>query len=122
MVRSPIRVLILDDIELRHDAFRTILPDVDRTHVYTASQAITALLEYPPFDLICLDHDLDQSPDRIVNPGNGTQVARFIARDLPRSHYPKNALIHSANPAGADRMAALIREVGIPVTLKPFRI
>jgi CheY-like chemotaxis protein len=118
------RVLILDDDENRHSEFERILHDVSRLHVYTATQAIAALRDNAPYDLVCLDHDLGDCQNRMLatEPGDGTQVAQFINLHLERSHYPKKVMIHSWNPAGRRRMADLILAVGIPVTIKPFHV
>jgi len=115
-------MLILDDDEDRHEEFRRVFHNVARKHVYTAAQAIRALRNSPPFDLVCLDHDLEKSAEliNVRDPGNGTQVALFINQRLDPDHYPRRVLIHSKNPVRPSRMAALISAVGIPVTVKPF--
>jgi CheY-like chemotaxis protein len=118
------RVLILDDNESRHREFQKILADSERTHVWTASQAIDALRDNPPYDLLCLDHDLGDQRNRLLltPPGDGADVAVFINIKLEKNKYPKRVLIHSWNPTGAQRMADLIRSVGINVIVKPFHI
>jgi hypothetical protein len=35
-------------------------------HVYTASQAIAALQNNPPFELVCLDHDLGDFENKLL--------------------------------------------------------
>ena len=118
------RVLILDDDENRHAEFERILHGTSRLHVYTAAQAIAALRDNAPYDLVCLDHDLGDCQNRMlaVEPGDGTEVALFINLHLERRQYPKRVLIHSWNHAGRERMAELIRAVGIPVAVKPFHV
>lgn len=118
------RVLILDDDDNRHREFARILHGISQLHVHTATEAIAALRDHPPFDLVCLDHDLGDFDNKLLltDPGNGTEVALFINLHLERSHYPKRIMIHSWNPAGARRMADLIRSVGIPLTVKPFHV
>jgi CheY-like chemotaxis protein len=118
------RVLILDDDENRHREFDRILHGLSLLHVYTAAQTISALRDNAPYDLVCLDHDLGEHENRalVAKPGDGTEVALFINRHLEHSHYPKRVLIHSWNSAGRQRMADLIRAVGIPVTVKPFHV
>lgn len=117
-------VLILDDNLARHREFDRILTGIPRKHVYTAPQAIAALRDNPPFDLVCLDHDLGDFENRFLrdDPGTGADVALFINLHLDRSKYPKKVMVHSWNTEGAKRMSDLIRRVGIPVTVKPFHI
>jgi CheY-like chemotaxis protein len=119
-----VRVLILDDDENRHREFDRILPDVSRLHVYTAAQAISALRDNAPYDLVCLDHDLSDHENQALaaEPGDGTEVALFINLHLEHSHYPKRVMIHSWNAPGRQRMENLIRAVGIPVIVKPFHV
>ena len=118
------RVLILDDDENRHREFERILHGISLLHVYTASQAISALRDNAPYDLVCLDHDLGDHENKAlaINPGTGTEVAQFINLHLERNHYPKRVMIHSWNSVGRLRMADLIRAVGIPVTVKPVHV
>lgn len=118
------RVLILDDDDNRHREFDRILDGIPRLHVYTATQAISALRDSAPFDLVCLDHDLGEHQNRLLTtpPGDGTEVALYINMHLDRKKYPKKVLIHSWNPAGRKRMEDLIRSVGIPVIVKPFHV
>jgi CheY-like chemotaxis protein len=117
------QVLILDDDENRHIEFDRILRGYKVIHVYSASEAINALQNSPPFDLISLDHDLGEFNNSHVylDPGDGTEVAEFINLHLEHDRYPKRVMIHSWNPEGARRMEQLIREVKIPVRVKPFR-
>lgn len=119
------RVLILDDDENRHLLFsEVILPRAQRQHVWTANQAVKALRDSPPFDIVFLDHDLQLSEGLvgIGSPGNGTQVAYFIAHHLPRNRYPRRIVIHSHNEEGTARMEALLRPTGIPITIRRFPI
>jgi len=118
------KVLILDDDPKRHIEFDRILKGLSVCHVWTANQAIQALCDNPPFDLICLDHDLGdfRNSQDTADPGDGTEVAAFINLHLDRKHYPKQIMIHSWNTAGAAHMANLIRETGIPTCVKAFHV
>lgn len=118
------RVLFMDDDENRHRLFRQLMPHAQRKHVWTARGAIRALSTEGPFDVVFLDHDLHLSNGLIGigNPGNGTQVALFIARQLPRSLYPHRIVIHSHNLLRAPRMEKILRPTGIPITVEEFPI
>jgi CheY-like chemotaxis protein len=118
------RILILDDDENRHLEFDKILHGFQVLHVYTADQAISALRDNAPYDLVCLDHDLGDHENKAlaVDPGNGTDVALYINLHLDRKKYPKRVIIHSWNEPGRERMANLIRSIGIPTRVKPFHV
>jgi hypothetical protein len=118
------RVLILDDNEDRHREFDQILRGIPCLHVYTAKQAISALRDNAPYSLVCLDHDLGNFQNKLLteDPGSGTDVALYINLHLERKQYPRRVMIHSWNSVGRERMASLIRAVGIPVTVKPFHL
>ena len=113
------RVLFLDDDDNRHHGFDQLLIKAEVTHVYTATQTIDKLLNSPPFDLVCLDHDLDLV-SLIKDPGDGMDVARFIAYELPKEQYPKYVLVHSWNITRAFDMVKMIEQTGIPVAAKPY--
>lgn len=114
-------MLILDDDELRHEAFRELLNTCFRVHVFTAQAAIRQLETSPfIFDVVFLDHDLDIKQRDGVDPGTGMDVAEFINLHLPRDKHPRTVFIHSWNKPAAIEMANLIREVGIPVVVKEF--
>jgi CheY-like chemotaxis protein len=95
------RVLVLDDSPERLEAFSKILKGCQARLVSTSEAARVALIEDEPFDLVCLDHDLGEFG--AVRPGNGMEVAQFIARNM-RDKIPRWVLIHSSNVPAAERM------------------
>lgn len=114
-------ILFLDDAGYRHDKFQELL-DVDLKigcsppeDVHFADkfvECLNVLLLWSPFDLILLDHDLQDfgtSDER-----TGYHVAYFIAHILPVNLRPKEVWVHSANPPGAERMVSELDRVGIP--------
>lgn len=123
------KILILDDMELRHNAFANFFRGHDVTHAFTFSEFVDFLNESSPFDLICLDHDLG---DFIKNPDfwldsqgrkrefNGQHAAVKVT-ELPDDMLPRQVLIHSINPVGAQAMLKIIRNKGLNVIVKPFK-
>ena len=103
------RFLFLDDTEERHEHFDRICEalSVDVWHVYTVKQAIDRLKSDDRFDCVFLDHDLDERDD-----WNGWVVAKFIAVHMDRGNQPRNVVIHSWNPAGADDMESVLLDSG----------
>lgn len=125
-LRARMKILFLDDDKTRHESFRTKSKNWphDITYVWTAYKAIRAL-EKEYFHEVFLDHDL--GPQQEMNlpdtgEGSGYDVALFIAT-MSRDKRPISVIIHSWNPAGADRMASALRkaeEEGMTLAKIPF--
>lgn len=121
------KILFLDDMESRHDAFRKwyAAPEHDVRHVYTADDAIEVLQnELQPFDVVMLDHDLALSHYKAYNEkqplksDNDTGMA--VARFIPEGPKPKLVIIHSWNSPAAKEMYDLLWSASINVALWPF--
>jgi CheY-like chemotaxis protein len=118
-MKSPARrALILDDDEARHLTFKLSLPNYKRRHVRTAKQAILAIEKEPRFDVIYLDHNLEQSGPHA---GTGMDVAKYLAHEVDPDRYPDHVYIHSQNRRRSSVMARVMRRSGLVVTLQPFR-
>lgn len=117
------RILVLDDDDERHAAFRKYLePEHEVYHTFTVEQTVNALIGEPVFDVAFLDHDLNDHQYKSTQSGgygnvslNGFDVASFIARILSKDKRPKRVVVHSWNPDGAKMMHGVIAESGIPV-------
>ena len=110
------RVLVLDDSPERLEAFAKSWAGCQLRRVSTSKDARIALLDEEPFDLVCLDHDLGESRDG-VDPGDGMEVAQFIARDM-RGKIPRWVLVHSSNVPAAGRMFDVLDDAMISVVLR----
>ena len=108
--------LFLDDNPDRHLAFDQMLigKPVSVDHVWTAEECIRTLRSSAPYDCVFLDHDLGGRVFVQEEKGSGSEVAAFIGKDLDRTSYPKRVVVHSWNPAGAERMVRYIAPSGIP--------
>lgn len=106
-------ILILDDEEHRHSTLEQFHPRAIFTHVYTAKNCISILKSNPSFDLVYLDHDLEELLE------DGTKVAKALAA-LPQDQQPKRIIIHSMNPEAALRMAGILSTAALPVLVTPF--
>ena len=112
--------LFLDDSQERHDKFDAICKDLDVEviHVFTAMEAIRALKMFRIFDCAFLDHDLEDTDLE----DTGFVVAGFIALHCNPAYVPKNVVIHSWNPEGADAMKKVLTNFSsINVTVVPFK-
>ena len=105
------RILVLDDLEERHNRFDQILKNHEVVHVWTADDFFVACERQGPFHLICLDHDLGDNPEieptRIAGMYNNSELTGHDCTWwLTQNKWlaPKKILIHSVNPAGATRM------------------
>ena len=123
------KILILDDMQMRHDVFANFFAGHDVTHTFKFSDFVKALEQNSPFDIIHLDHDLadffDQPDFLIDNHGrkkeyNGQHAALKVTQ-LPEELLPLNVIIHSVNPLGAQAMLEIIQNKGIPVVCEPFK-
>jgi CheY-like chemotaxis protein len=127
------RILFLDDSQLRHDLFARSHGGDDVVHVFTAADATRALDAQPRFDLVQLDHDLaeehalmaseglKETPPPglpVYSPGTGMEVALHIAA-LPPERRPRRAVVHTHNAIGAEMVARLER-AGVPASWVRF--
>jgi hypothetical protein len=129
------RILILDDDQTRHDAFKARLTKHYGSDGVVLVQHISfekfnnCLTEMEKFDIIYLDHDLgDHTSENIVRGSgiygrdlsfNGQDAALCVAA-LPKDKHPDKVIVHSWNPPGARMMVNILREAGISVAYEPF--
>ena len=101
-----VRILFLDDDPERHRHFHGFLEGaaVEIVAVTTAEEAIAAI-DASPFDLICLDHDLNGQIFVESGPGTGYEVALHLAR-TPRAGA--QIVVHSLNEDGARKMLEVL--------------
>lgn len=134
---NKLRILVLDDDDIRHEWFKEYFKDFEVQHVYTVNGTITALISDPQYDFVFLDHDLNDNQYTSVKridgdniPGfvgpcrvelTGVDVAEFIARILEPGKRPKEVVVHSWNPPGAEKMIGILREANIRTHRWEFR-
>lgn len=99
------RILVLDDDLNRQKAFKQALIGTILEQVYTAKEAIQKLKDHP-FDAVFLDHDLGGKTMVASGEGTGFEVAKWLYDNPDR--MPKQIIIHSFNPVGAQCMKALL--------------
>ena len=103
------KVLILEDSGARIKSFQKHLgKDHDLYFFDNVQEAMAALELMGPFDVLFLDHDLD---DRVFVDSNeqntGYQLAKWISEQDMKFN---EIIIHSHNPAGAQNMKAALPE------------
>lgn len=124
------KILVLDDDQLRHDAFKKNLKGHDVTHVYSANDAAKAVKEHAKFDAFFLDHDLADFADSGTGYGaaielTGADFAAWLARPeemggAPKDKIPSIIWIHSWNPDGAKRMKGWLENLPCNIVVQPW--
>jgi len=125
------RILILDDMEPRHETFRKNLEEHDRVHVYSYDEAVKAVTEGERFDVFYLDHDLMDFHYEAYNAGyvNATEMeltgytfVLWMISTMELSKRPELVVVHSWNDTGAARMAKALSEDGFNVVVEEFNL
>jgi hypothetical protein len=105
----PRRILVLDDDPARHDRFAASLGAY--IPVETAYDAINALKKCP-WDVVFLDHDLDQFG--AIDPGTGEDVADWIVDHAARfKAFNTLFVVHSHNWIFGPLIAKKLQDAGL---------
>ena len=101
-----------DEVD-RLDRFRAILEKYEETiewrHWRTAADFIAGYQDAPRQPaLICLDHDLFTEHPDDPDPGDGREVAEYLANQTPACHV----IIHSSNAPAANSMYFTLEDAG----------
>lgn len=115
------RVFVLEDDPGRHRGFREALyeSNADLTIVEDVKTAKAAFV--PPYDIICLDHDLggeifvDSSEEN-----TGFQFVRWLCMDAAPDMRTTPIFVHSYNPEGASRMYRMLLSSGYTAYRMPY--
>lgn len=109
LIERKTKVLFVDDLPGRFDAYKSNYPDHETTWVRTADAANRALAANK-YDMVCLDYDL-------IGKKKGYEVAKFIA-DGKAMTDPDHIWIHSHNSTGQRRMKDVLKASDIDATIK----
>lgn len=120
------RILILDDQNLRHEIFQERYKGHEVVSVHRYSEFLAQLNKL--WDLIHLDHDLGddvEDADTYVDGWGKTQLfdgrhAAMRVCELDDALKPKQVIIHSVNASDAPTMRDMLERAGIPVVWEPF--
>lgn len=124
-MNEKLQILFLDDAMYRHKSFFHNNYDVSRTHVYDADSCLEKLRDEDNlFDIVFLDHDLDESTNNELNDDekDGRHVTRMMTSEDILSRYKEKVIvIHSLNSQGARIMYDTLTESGYTrVNIQPF--
>ena len=116
------RVLVLDDMNTRHKWFITALIGHNYHPVYSSESAIEELQKFK-FDMIFLDHDLEEQHYNVWTGAElddeaffsrlertGYDVTKWMVEN--NNHKQAQVIVHSLNPAGSKRMVDLLTSNG----------
>ena len=102
------KILVLDDDDVRHEAFKFAYWKYDLHQARTHDEAVALLEKHSPYDRVFLDHDLNDH-QYISRERTGLDTAAFIT-NLPRDKHPKEVIVHSWNPDGAKYMVQRLHD------------
>lgn len=104
-------ILFLDDNKFRHQKMLRNSIGFSISQAWTAQEAIN-LMKNHEFDLIMLDHDLDNSTNNILSDDeeDGRFVCEWMAKD--GRHSKTSIVIHSLNVTGATSMEKILLNSG----------
>jgi hypothetical protein len=114
------KILFLDDDQVRHEKFHRQAIGHQVDHVWTADNAITKLGK-GTYDLVYLDHDLDATLNNqmVDDIEDGRFVVRWIAANAA-GFGETRFIIHSLNTEAAGQMHDILTDVGLKATIFPL--
>ena len=118
------RILFLDDDPDRHELMDNRYPSDEIIHVYTLDAYREALGKYDSFDMISLDHDLNDFTELDYHSyicdseGTGRDACGYLIKFLHKA--PARIHIHSSNEDGARDMMEFLDSRGVKNTWVEF--
>jgi|SRR3990172_1074657 len=116
------RILILEDDLERMDTFNRLLKGHRIVHVSTVFDAIQAFKREPRFDVVFLDHDLNDVVPNMYgyDERTGKHVAIFMVKYLMPDKKPKKVVVHSMNDEGARGIMSILNSGEFQPRRVPF--
>lgn len=115
------RIFVLEDDPIRIESYRNACRarhDLTLTDHLTGPDGACALYQ-PPYDIICLDHDLGGR--QMIDSHEEETGAAFVRWMPDAGDDQPTIVIHSFNPVGAGNMARTLRDKGYErVLIWPF--
>ena len=120
--------LVVDDLEIRHNGFKSILGN--KAKLLRADNVTEATVQFHemvfgeerPIDVIFLDHDIDSGFDKrdVIHFVNWLMDTDWAIDSLRK--WGTTFFIHSHNPVGAGNMRKALEDNGFTVKVKPFEV
>ena len=104
----------MDDNPYRHELMKQTYIGYNIDYFYNAKDTIAAL-ENNIYDVLFLDHDLDEQYNNILldHAEDGRFVAKHIATNLSEKYKNSKIYIHSLNAPGSEIMKSILISAGI---------
>lgn len=126
------KILILDDDDQRHFGFTLMYPTDEIHKAYTAKQAIDLINQHNDFDLIHLDHSLQDwehfAPELNKKPieHTGREVCDYILHVWSEENQTAlkkdvRVIVHSWDVDPGMKMAYDLNRAGIKVRREPYK-
>ncbi len=116
---KKMKKLVLDDCPNRMAKFFANKGEEDLMRVWNAKDCIESL-RLEEWDLVSLDHDLDQMPyDNPQKENTGSGVVRWIVANKPKV---KRFVVHSYNNLQAPKMVEALKGAGYEAVWEPFNL
>jgi hypothetical protein len=121
-------ILFLDDNPARHAFMDQQYPDDTVIHVYDIDTFRSALKDHDKFDLISLDHDLNDFTEEFGFCSllwNGEKATGLDACGYMmgfKEKLPEEIIVHSSCPDGASGMVSFLVSKGIKAFWKMFPV
>lgn len=103
-------VLVLDDLQERHDLYikKYLYRGATLAHAYNFLEFFNIITKSPcTYDVMQLDHDLGDP----TQTGDGRMAARLLAV-LPENMRPNKIIVHSWNLLCAEDMLKILQDAG----------
>ena len=120
------KIFILDDQEVRHQAFIERYAGHWLVRAYTVDEAILKLAD-GPYDLAFFDHDLGDYREEQCADGSsirrertGLDVVEHLLERIPPSKWPREVVVHSWNGSRGQLMTTLLQTNGVSAVYRPF--
>lgn len=119
------KILVLDDSVERMSVFEHVFKGEKLYTAWNSDEAIQILKDESPFDLVYLDHDLEDvhytGMYGVKYERTGMDVVEYMVRSLTSNKMPTMTIIHSWNVSAAKSMGDRLRDAGFPVRVEPYK-
>lgn len=108
--KDQVRILFLDDMKRRHDAFKQASIGFVVDYVWDAEEAIK-MMKKNKYTLIYLDHDL--KPEHYQSNEEFHEDGSFVARAMRdmEHQYGATVIVHSLNPSGRLNIESILKDL-----------
>jgi hypothetical protein len=115
-----LNIFILEDTQERIDWFKKQFDNHYLTIAEYVNEPVCQCLKDRKFDLIFLDHDLEDHLTRPTNVKTGNTLAKYLVKNNLQSQAI--FYVHSMNPIGANNIVRTLNDAGYEVQWLPYHL